>query len=73
MAVPQPFEDRQDRALPVIGQRLQRIFAIAEFLVLCADPPGLFGFAPRGQIFRKLVVAFDRSATGLGIDMSARL
>ena len=45
MAITQPFQNGPDRAVAVIGQRLKRVFAIAELLVLGADAPVGFGLA----------------------------
>ena len=63
--IAQTFQHFQDRAVAVIGQRLQRVLAIAELLVLGADLPSLARFAATFQKLGQLIVMGDRATTGL--------
>ena len=62
----QAGQHRLDRTIALIGQRQLVILAIAEFLVLGADPPGLARLLARGDIGGKLIAAFDRATALLG-------
>ncbi len=65
IGVAQPLQNRLDRARAVIRQRLQRVFAITEFLVLGADAPVSDGLASRGEIFGHILGPFDRATARL--------
>ncbi len=63
--VAQPFEQRPDRARPVIGQGGMAVLEEAEFLVLGSDPPVLTRLAAGFHVARQLVKAFDKATAAL--------